>query len=51
MGFVLGRIRSTKRCVFPCDEEAAGGDEGYLVCAAVAVWIVSDVYVVLQNAL
>ena len=35
-----GGSRSTKRCVFPY-KVAAGGDEGYLLCAAVAVWIVS----------
>ena len=35
-----GGSRSTKPCVFPC-EVAAGGDEGHLLCAAVAVWIVS----------
>jgi len=61
-----GGSRSTKPCVFPC-EVAAGGDEGHLLCAAVAVWIVSacsatrgceshckgcmNVCVVLQNAL
>ena len=33
-----GGSRSTKPCVFPC----AGDDEKYLVCAAVAVWIVSS---------
>ena len=31
---------STKPCVFPC-KVAAAGDERYLLCAAVAVWIVS----------
>ena len=33
-----GGSRSTKPCVFPC-KVAAAGDERYLVCAAVAVWI------------
>ena len=36
-----GGSRSTKPCVFPC-KVAAGDDERYLVCAAVAVWIVSS---------
>ena len=36
-----GGSRSTKFCVFPC-KVAAGDDERYLVCAAVAVWIVSS---------
>ena len=36
-----GGSRSTKPCVFPC-KVAAAGDERYLVCAAVAVWIVSS---------
>ena len=35
-----GGSRSTKPCIFPC-KVAAAGDERYLVCAAVAVWIVS----------
>ena len=35
-----GGSRSTKLCIFPC-KMAAAGDERYLVCAAVAVWIVS----------
>ena len=35
-----GGSRSTKLCIFPC-RMAAAGDERYLVCAAVAVWIVS----------
>ena len=35
-----GGSRSTKPCIFPC-KVAAGDDERYLVCAAVAVWIVS----------
>ena len=39
-GWFWGGSRSTKPCVFPC-KVAAGGDEGYLLCAAVAVWIVS----------
>ena len=41
MGYVVGGSRSTKPCVFPC-KVAAAGDERYLVCAAVAVWIVSS---------
>ena len=36
-----GGSRSTKPCIFPC-KVAAAGDERYLVCAAVAVWIVSS---------
>ena len=32
--------RSTKPCVFPCTV-VAGGDERYLVCAAVAAAVVS----------
>ena len=36
-----GGSRSTKPCVFPC-KVASAGDERYLVCAAVAVWIVSS---------
>ena len=36
-----GGSRSTKPCVFQC-KVAAAGDERYLVCAAVAVWIVSS---------
>ena len=35
-----GGSRSTKRCVFPC-KVAAGDDERYLVCAAVAAAVVS----------
>ena len=35
-----GGSRSTKPCVFPC-KVAAGGDERYLVCAAVAAGVVS----------
>ena len=35
-----GCCRSTKPCVFPC-KMAAAGDERYLVCAAVAVGVVS----------
>ena len=34
-GLCWGRSRSTKPCVFPC-KVAAGGDEGQLVCEAVA---------------
>ena len=34
-----GGSRSTKPCIFPC-KMASAGDERYLVCAAVAVWIV-----------
>ena len=40
MGLVLGRKRSTKPCVSPC-EVAAGGDERYLLCAAGAAAAVS----------
>ena len=36
-----GGSRSTKPYVFPC-KVASAGDERYLVCAAVAVWIVSS---------
>ena len=36
-----GGSRSTKPCVFPC-KEAAGGDERYLVCVAVAAAVVPD---------
>ena len=36
-----GGSRSTKPCIFSC-KAAAGDDEKYLVCAAVAVWIVSS---------
>ena len=36
-----GGSRSTKPCVFPC-KVAAGGDERYLVCAAVAAAVVPD---------
>ena len=36
-----GGSRSTKPCIFPC-KMASAGDERYLVCAAVAVWIVSS---------
>ena len=39
-GLCSGGSRSTKPCVFPC-KVAAAGDEGYLLCAAGAVWIVS----------
>ena len=39
MGFVLGDNLGTKPCVFPC-KVAPAGDERYLVCAAVAAWIV-----------
>ena len=38
-GLFWGGSRSTKPCVFPC-KVAAAGDEGYLVCAAVAAAIV-----------
>ena len=34
---LLGRSRSTKRCVFLC-KVAAAGDERYLVCAAGDGW-------------
>ena len=36
-----GGSRSTKPCVFPC-KVAAGDDERYLVCAAVAAAVVPD---------
>ena len=36
-----GGSRSTKHCVFPC-KVAAGDDERYLVCAAVAAAVVPD---------
>ena len=36
-GLYWGGSRSTKPSVFPC-AVAAGGDEGYLVCAAGAGW-------------
>ena len=36
-----GGSRSTKPCVSPY-QVAAGGDEGYLVCAAVAAALVPD---------
>ena len=41
LAFFWGGSRSTKPCVFPC-KVASAGDEGYLVCAAGAVWIVSS---------
>ena len=45
MGLVFGRnkSRSTKPHAFPC-KVAAGGDEGYLLCVVVAVWIVSGCF-------
>ena len=36
-----GGSRSTNSCIFWC-KAASAGDERYLVCAAVAVWIVSS---------
>ena len=39
-GLCWGGSRSTKPCVF-LRKVAAGGDEGYLVCAAAAAAIVS----------
>ena len=39
-GLLWGGSRSTKPCVLPY-KVAAGGDEGYLVCAAVAAAILS----------
>ena len=39
-GLCLGGRRSMKPCIFPC-KVAAGGDERYLVCAAVAAAVVS----------
>ena len=41
MGYVVGRKPEHETFVFPC-KVAAAGDERYLVCAAVAVWIVSS---------
>ena len=41
MGYVVGGSRSTKPRVFPC-KVAAGDDERYLVCAAVAAAVVPD---------
>ena len=49
MGYVLGGSRSTKPCVFPC-KVAAGDDERYLVCAAVAAGVGLPFFGVLQNA-
>ena len=43
-----GGSRSTKPCVFPC-KVAAGDDERYLVCAAVAAGAVSFLQCVLQQ--
>ena len=39
-GWFWGGSRSRKPCVFPC-KVAAAGDDGYLLCATGAVWIVS----------
>ena len=42
MGYVVGRKPEHETfCIFSC-KVAAGDDEKYLVCAAVAVWIVSS---------
>ena len=41
MGYVLGRKPEHETLFFPC-KVASAGDERYLVCAAVAVWIVSS---------
>ena len=41
MGYVVGRKLEDETLCFPC-KVAAAGDERYLVCAAVAVWIVSS---------
>ena len=41
MGLVLGGKPGTKPCVFPC-EVVAASDERYLLCAAVAVAVVSS---------
>ena len=38
---IWGGSQSTKPCVFPC-KVAAGDDERYLVCAAVAAAVVPD---------
>ena len=45
-----GGSRSTKPCVFPC-KVAAGDDERYLVCAAVAAGVVWFLLCVLQQCL
>ena len=39
-GLCWGGSRSTKPCIFPC-KVVAGGDERYLMCAAVAAGVVS----------
>ena len=49
-GLCLGGRRSMKPCIFPC-KVAAGGDERYLVCAAVAAAVVSVANVFLLFAL
>ena len=41
LAMLWGGSRSTKHCVFPC-KVAAGDDERYLVCAAVAAAVVPD---------
>ena len=42
MGYVVGRKpEHEKNCIFPC-KMASASDERYLVCAAVAAWIVSS---------
>ena len=43
-----GGSRSTKPCIFPC-KVAAAGDEGYLLCAAVAAAVVWFLLCVLQQ--
>ena len=43
-GLCWGGSRSTKACVFPC-KVAAGGDERYLLCAAVAPAVVPSMIV------
>ena len=47
---LCGGSRSTKPCVFPC-KVAAGDDERYLVCAAVAGAVVWFLLCVLQECL
>ena len=48
MGYVVGRKPEHETCVFPC-KVAAGDDERYLVCAAVAAGVVSFLQCVLQQ--
>ena len=48
LAMLWGGSRSTKHCVFPC-KVAAGDDERYLVCAAVAAAVVWFLLCVLQE--